>query len=193
LKSAICRIAIRFALALLAAACLVSAPAPSHAQATAASAPLVVGVLDVQIIIRDSKAAKSVRAALDRQAAAYQAELAQQENALRTADQQLMQQRAALPADEFTRRSNDLSQRAEALRQTAEKRRQDLQKMESGAMIQIEQSLSQVTIDIARAHGLTLVLNRSAVIWSTPAYDITQQALKMLDAQLPSVKLSAAQ
>ena len=187
------RIATRFALALLAAASVMGAPAPSFAQATAASVPVVVGVLDVQIIIRDSRAAKSVRAALDRQAAAYQAELAQQENALRSADQQLMQQRAALPADEFTKRSNDLSQRAEALRQTAEKRRQDLQKMESGAMVQIEQSLSQVTIDIAKAHGLTLVLNHSAVIWSSPAYDITQEALRKLDAQLPSVKLSAAQ
>jgi len=187
------RFATRFALALIAAACFISAPAPSYAQAISAGAPIVVGVLDVQVIIRDSRAAKSVRAALDRQAAAYQAELAQQENALRTADQQLIQQRAALPADEFTKRSNDLSQRAESLRQTAEKRRQDLQKMESGAMVQIEQSLSQVTIGIAKAHGLTLVLNQSAVIWNSPAYDITQEALRQLDAQLPSVRLSAAQ
>ena len=186
-------VATRLALALFAAASVMGAPAPSFAQATGMNVPVAVGVLDVQIIIRDSKAAKSVRAALDRQAAAYQAELAQQENALRTADQQLMQQRAALSADEFTKRSNDLSQRAEALRQSAEKRRQDLQKMESGAMIEIEQSLSQVTIDIAKAHGLTIVLNHSAVIWSSPAYDITQEALRKLDAQLPLVRLSATQ
>jgi Skp family chaperone for outer membrane proteins len=187
------RFAIRSAFALLAAALVVGAPAASFAQATLANVPVVVGVLDVQLIMRDSKAAKSVRSALDRQAAAYQAELAQQENALRNADQQLMQQRASLPADEFAKRSNELSQKADALRQTAEKRRQELQKMENGAMIQIDQSLLQAAAEIAKARGITLVLNKSAVLLNVQTYDITQDALKRLDAQLTSVKLPAPQ
>lgn len=185
------RFATRFALALLAVVAVFGTPPTSFAQTTPTNVPVVVGVLDVQLIMRDSKAAKSVRSALDRQASAYQAELAQQENALRNADQQLMQQRASLPADEFNKRSTDLSQRADALRQTAEKRRQELQKMENGAMVQIEQSLLQAAADIAKERGLTLVLNKSAVLLNVQAYDITQEALRKLDATLTSVKLSA--
>ena len=187
------RFAIRFALAFLAAACVLGTPPASFAQATPGAVPVVVGVLDVQLIMRDSKAAKSVRSQLDRQASAYQAELAQQENALRNADQQLMEQRASLGVDEFNKRSSDLSQKADALRQTAEKRREELQKMESGAMVQIEQTLLQAAAEIAKARGLTLVLNKSAVLLNVQGYDITQDALKMLDAELTSVKLPAPQ
>lgn len=187
------RFAARLSLVLLAAVFAVGSVSITFAQTPPANVPVVVGVLDVQLIMRDSKAAKSVKAALDKQAAAYQAELAQQENALRNADQQLMQQRASLPADEFNKKSNDLGLKVEALRQTAEKRRQQLQKMENGAMIQIEKTLLQAAADIAKQRGISLVLNKSAVLLNVQAYDITQEALKRLDAQLTSVKLPAPQ
>jgi len=164
-----------------------TAPAPTGNQ------PVVMGVMDVQYILANAKAAKSVKAALEKQAAAYQAELAQQENAIRAADQQLQQQHATLSQADFEAKKNALGQQVEALRQKAVTRNKQLQQMENGAMTQVEQALSQATAEIAKARGLTMVLNKAMVVLNVTSYDITKEALAKLDARLSTVKLPAPQ
>jgi Skp family chaperone for outer membrane proteins len=161
--------------------------------APVAAQPVVMGVIDIQYILTNAKAAKGVKAALEKQAAAYQAELAQQENAIRSADQQLQQQRATLSQQDFDAKKAALGQQVEALRQKAAARNKQLQQMENGAMTQVEQALLQTTADIAKARGLTMVLNKAMVVLNVASYDITKEALQKLDAKIASVKLPAPQ
>jgi len=161
--------------------------------APVAAQPVVMGVIDIQYILTNAKAAKGVKAALEKQAAAYQAELAQQENAIRSADQQLEQQRATLSQQDFDAKKAALGQQVEALRQKAAARNKQLQQMENGAMSQVEQALLQTTADIAKARGLTMVLNKAMVVLNVASYDITKEALQKLDAKIASVKLPAPQ
>ncbi len=161
--------------------------------APVAAQPVVMGVIDIQYILTNAKAAKGVKAALEKQAAAYQAELAQQENAIRSADQQLQQQRATLSQQDFDAKKATLGQQVEALRQKAAARNKQLQQMENGAMTQVEQALLQTTADIAKARGLTMVLNKAMVVLNVASYDITKEALQKLDAKIASVKLPAPQ
>jgi len=161
--------------------------------APVAAQPVVMGVIDIQYILTNAKAAKGVKAALEKQAAAYQAELAQQENAIRSADQQLQQQRATLSQQDFDAKKAALGQQVEALRQKAAARNKQLQQMENGAMSQVEQALLQTTADIAKARGLTMVLNKAMVVLNVQSYDITKEALQKLDAKIASVKLPAPQ
>lgn len=174
-----------------------SVPTPSSAQTTpaapAAAQNLTVAVMDVQYILTNAKASKSVRAAVEKQAAAYQAELAQQENAIRAADQQLQQQRAALSPKDYDAKRAELGQKVEALRQKAASRNKQLQQMDNGAMNQVEQALLQVTADLAKAKGLTIVLNKAMVVLNVQSFDITKEALQMLDSRLATVKLPPAQ
>jgi len=182
--------------AALAAVLILAAITAAHAQTTptpTANQPVVMGVMDIQYILANAKAAKSVKAALEKQAAAYQAELAQQENAIRAADQQLQQQHATLSQADFEAKKNALGQQVEALRQKAVTRNKQLQQMENGAMTQVEQALSQATAEIAKARGLTMVLNKAMVVLNVTSYDITKEALAKLDARLSTVKLPAPQ
>lgn len=175
------------------------APGAANAQTTpttpspTGSQPVVMGVIDIQYIMANAKAAKSVKAALEKQAAAYQAELAQQENAIRAADQQLQQQRNTLSQADFEAKKTALGQQVEALRQKAATRNKQLQQMENGAMTQVEQALLQASAEIAKARGLTMVLNKAMVVLNVASYDITKEALQKLDARLASVKLPPPQ
>jgi outer membrane protein len=181
------------ALALLSA---ISAAAFAQTTPTAtpsATQPVVMGVMDVQFVLSNAKAAKGVRAALEKQAAAFQAELAQQENSIRAADQQLQQQRTTLAPQDYEAKRVDLGHKVEALRQKAASRNKQLQQMENGAMTQVEQALLQTTADIAKARGLTMVLNKAMVVLNVASYDITKEALQRLDARLSSVKLPPPQ
>jgi outer membrane protein len=183
------------ALALLSAisAAAFAQTTPTTTPVTGAAQPVVMGVMDVQFVLSNAKAAKGVRAALEKQAAAFQAELAQQENSIRAADQQLQQQRTTLAPQDYEAKRVDLGHKVEALRQKAASRNKQLQQMENGAMNQVEQALLQSTADIAKARGLTMVLNKAMVVLNITSYDITKEALQRLDARLSSVKLPPAQ
>ena len=42
----------------------------------------------------------------------------------------------------------------------------------------------QTTADIAKARGLTMVLNKAMVVLNVQSYDITKEALQKLDAKI---------
>lgn len=182
------------AIAVVAAALAVSLfPLARPASAQQAQVPLVVAVLDVNHILRDASAAKAVRDQVDKQRDAYQADLVQQENKLRETDKQLAQQRATLSQEEFAKQRNDLNQKIDQLRQESDKRKQQLEKAFNAGMQQVTKALEGVLAEIAKQRGLTLVLNKAMVPLSANDLDITQEALKALNAKLPTVAVPTAQ
>jgi len=181
------------ALAMLALVVLAPAIAPIALAETAQPAtqqiPLSIAVIDIQQILRDSTAAKAVRAQVDKQKDAYQAQIAQQENALRDADKKLAEQRATLSADDFAKKRDQLGQQMDQLRQNSEKLKQQLEDAFNAGMGQVSQALAGVLTDIAKQRNLTLVLDKRAVPLSANAFDITADALKALNTKLPTVTI----
>jgi outer membrane protein len=157
----------------------------------AQNAPMVIAVVDLQVILRDSKAAVGARAALDKQGKAFQADITKQESALQTEGQQLEQQRASMTAEDFRKKSEQFQQKVNAARQSAALRRQQLQQMEQTAMNQVQGALNSTVADVAKTRSISLVLVKQAVLYNLPAFDITTEVLQKLDARLPSVKLTA--
>lgn len=121
----------QMALAILALAMLAPIAAPRAIAETVAAQqiPVAIAVIDVQQILRDSTAAKAVRAQVDKQKNAYQAQIAQQENALRDADKKLADQRATLSAADFAKKRDQLGQQMDQLRQNSEKLKQQLEEL----------------------------------------------------------------
>ena len=166
---------------------LIGTPPPVQAQ----NAPMVIAVVDLQVILRDSKAAAGARAAIDKQGKAFQAEITKEESSLQTEQQQLEQQRASLAPEDFRKKSEQFQQKVNAARQSAAQRRQQLQQMEVGAMNQVQTALNATVADVAKARSISLVLIKGAVLYNLPAFDITAEVLQKLDARLPAVKLTA--
>jgi Skp family chaperone for outer membrane proteins len=153
---------------------------------------MVIAVVDLQVILRDSKAAAGARAALDGKSKAYQADLAKEEAALTQEGQQLEQQRATMSPEDFRKKSDAFQQKVTTARQSAATRRQQMQQMEVGAMNQVQAALNTTVAEVAQAQHISLVLIKGAVLYSLPAFDITKVVLQKLDARLPSVKLSTS-
>ena len=164
---------------------------PPSATAQTAGGPIVIAIVDLQVILRDSKAMTSARSAIDKQNKAYQAELGKEETTLQGEGQQLEQQRAALSAEEWQRKKQQFDQKVAAARQTATARRQQMQQIEVRTFNQVQTALNATVAEVAKARGISLVMIKGAVLYSLPAFDITPEVLQKLDARLPSVQLAA--
>lgn len=159
------------------------------AQTATQNVPLVVGTLDLQSILKQSKAGQSLEQALLAKSKAINAEIGKTEQGLRAKRQQLEQQRSSLPPADFQAQLSQLQKEFDALRQSASAKRKELEQARNKGLEQISKTLDSVIRDIAEKRGLTLVINKSLVVLAAENWDITAEVQKGLDAKLPKVSI----
>jgi Skp family chaperone for outer membrane proteins len=147
----------------------------------------VIAIVDAQKIMEESKASKAVQAALEKQRTTFQNDISQQENTLRTADQDLSRQRATLSAEEYEKKKQDLEQKVATLRRDVQTKRLQLDRMAQSSMNAIRTTLLQVIDEIAAERKATLVLSKHQVLLASKEYEITDEVMKRLNAKLPTV------
>jgi outer membrane protein len=177
-----------FTLVLLAVAG--SATAQAAAAQSAAPAPLSILVVDVERLLRDSKAAKSIQHQIEQQRSTYTKDLSKQENEIRTAREDLERQRTILSEQAFSGKVQEFQQKVNELRENANSKSQTLQRGSSVATNQVLQSIQQVVLEIANERKATLVLVKNNVVVVDTSLEITEEALKRLDQRLPAVALN---
>lgn len=152
--------------------------------------PATIAFVDVPRIMRESAAAKSVRAQLDKQEKAYEAEIKAQGDKLRADEDALKKQRATMAADAFAAKQKEFQGRVEGLRQQVERRRQQMSFAQDDAMKKLEPVFNQIVADVAKEVGATIVLDTARVLVSSNNLDITKTVMERLDAKLPSIAVN---
>lgn len=188
--------ATRIAVALLALTAPVAAPAgaqtaPAGGQGSAAapeSVPRpVIGVIDLQRILRDATAARGVRAEREKYVTAYQADAAQVEQELRAADQELARLRAGATTEEFAHKRREFQERVATSQREVQTRRRNLERAFGAAMSEVQQATIQVADHIAAEVGVNVILYRSQVFLFDNGMDLTDEILDELNRRLPQV------
>lgn len=149
-----------------------------------------VGVVNIQQIMRESKAASSVREQLKNKQKAFQSELDAKEKALQQEDQSLAKQQANLSQEAFSQKVKAFQQKAISARQEIQNKRAQLDKGFSGALANIQNTTLGIIKDVAKEKNLKLVVSSSQVLYSDNAMDITSEVLSRLNSKLPSVSVS---
>jgi len=161
-----------------------STPAPAQQ-----SAPIVVGIVDVERIMQDSKAAKSIRTQLDQQNKAFQAEVDRQRKVFTTNKQKLISQQGTLSQADFQKKAEDLNKQGAQIEKNLNQRQNQLEDGVARTRNQVYDAMRQASADVAKDKGLTLVLQKGATLVFDASTEITDDVLKRLDAKMPSVKL----
>jgi outer membrane protein len=149
-----------------------------------------IAILDMERILRESKAAKNLREEIDKQRQAHQTTLREQENALRAADEELARQRAVLSAEAFATKRKELQEQAMNLQQEFLSRQKEMEELFGRGIGQVREALAEVAKDIADERGINLILLKATIVLASRDLDITEEALQRLDERLPSVDLT---
>lgn len=174
-------------LCLVFAVCLTSSRTPVLGQEGT-----VIAILDMDRILKDSKAAATLRAEIDKQREAHQTTLRDQENALRTADQELARQRAVLSAEAFAAKRKELQEQANKLQQEFVSRQKEMEQLFGRGIGQVRKALAEVAKEIADERDISLILLKQTIVLANRELDITDEALLRLDERLPSVDFTAS-
>lgn len=168
--------------------------AASHPVANAQEpASPVFAIIDVQKILRESTAVKSLSRGLEERRGRYQTELRKEEETLRNADQELARQRSILSAEVYAQKRSKLEQRVASLQRGARKRKKGLDRLFANGMSTVQNELAKVAKEIAEERGLDLILSKATVVIVKPKFEITKEVVKRLNARLPDVPLAQEQ
>lgn len=174
------------AAALLLSTALASA-ATFAADAPAAMASTKIAVVNVQNIMRDATAAKSVREQMEAKQKAYQAEIAKKEEALQKEEQELGKQRATLAKDAFEAKVKAFRDKATSAQKDVAGKKASLDAAFEKAIGQIQKTVEGIINDMAKEKGFAIAVPTSQILYAESSMDISAEVLSRLNQKLPRV------
>ena len=175
------------------AAATVLLSAPAMAQDVEKPPVPSIAIIDVDKVMRESLAVKSARTQIDEIAGNLQEQIAKEEEAMRSEEQKLQQQRAILTPEVYSERRQSLQERAATLQQRARSLRQTLDRGMAQTMQRIQLVLFDEVGKLAEEIGVNLVLPRSQIVVAFDSFDISDEALKRLNERLSEIEMSLQQ
>lgn len=163
-------------------------PATARAQD---AVPLKVAVLDLNRVYRDAVAARKVRDLVNSHAASYREETERAEAELRNADRVLAEKRdqAVLSSEAFDEQRQQLELQVQESQKQVQAHRRSLARLQAMGLQQLETVLKQVVEQMRLERGLSLILRSEQTAYVDPGLDITDEVLRRLNQQLPTVSV----
>jgi outer membrane protein len=174
------------AIILLASIATWTAAQPGAGRAADAGA-VHIAYVDVQLVLRDTQAARGLRSAIEAEQFSYQSDLAKREDALREASEQLSIDRDDVSEEEYIRRRQEIDQQVAELRRESQARKRQLEQAYNAGMDKLRAAMAQAVSDLAAERGYSLVLNKAAVVLGATELDLTEEVVDRMNAVLPSI------
>jgi Skp family chaperone for outer membrane proteins len=152
--------------------------------------PLTIMVVDVQALLQNSKSAKMVRQQIEQKRAEYAKEISHQEETLRQERDALQRQQASLSADALNQKGREFQQKVNDLDRNVQSKRQALERSNAEALEKIQEVMLKIITDIAKDRKANLVFQRSELVLFDQNFDVTDEVLRKLDEQLPTLTVN---
>lgn len=151
-----------------------------------------IAVVDIQHILEESLAAKSVQKQLEAQRAKVQTEIAGEEKDLRQAEQELVKSRNIDAPTVYAEKEQQLRQRFLGVERQVQSRRKALDQAFTDSMSVVRKTLQDTVKALAEERKANIVLIKQQALWSDKKLDLTEEALARLDKALPDVLVKVA-
>ncbi len=144
-------------------------------------------VVDVQQILEQALAVQAVQEQLTAARQDFQAEMRGREAALQERDRVLAAQRSAMDDAAFQAERDLLARDLAILQEDIRNWFRAHDQAQNLALRQAQQALLQIVSELARQRGAAVVIPKSSIVLVQPNLDITEEALRRLNQELPSL------
>lgn len=172
--------------ATFASATALLAPAAHAADAAAGN----IAVLNIQDIMRESEAGKSIKAQLEQKQKSFQSELSSKEEQLQKENQELGKQRSVLAKDAFEQKMREFNTKASEAQRDVQSKKSMLDRGFNQAVGEIQKTVNTILEEMAKEKGFALVIPTQQILYNDAKLDITKEVLDRLNKTLPKVTVN---
>ena len=148
-----------------------------------------IATLDVVQLLRDSKAALSMKDQLTTIAKKYTEEDQKKQKAIQKQEEELLRQKSTLTPEAFLDRKNSFEKKVIEYNKNSQNKRKALAKAEKEGVNQIENEVEKIVKGIIETEKITAVFRKTAVILSDNSIDITGKVVDELNKNLSTVTI----
>lgn len=169
-------------------------PIPTAAPVAKVNPPpqAVIGVISVPDVMRQSTAYMEAEKLLVARRDNLQQDVQKEQKAWRSEQQQIQAKARTMTSEQIQGRARQLQARVLKAQKDFRNRSRIIQEAAQVSFGQIERELIQIIQNVAASHNMNLVLHREQVALSVNELDITNDVVKELNKNLPSVFVPAA-
>ena len=143
--------------------------------------PAVIAVVEIQAIMGDAAAAKSIKAQIEGKRSQYQEEISSEEARLRELEQELARQRSVLSPEVYATRRREFEGDVATVQRIVVDRRRELDQAYAGGVRQLQIEISNIIAEIATERGITLVVPEAQTLFVDNNLRISREVLQRLD------------
>jgi Skp family chaperone for outer membrane proteins len=149
-----------------------------------------IAIVNIQEIMRDSTAAKSIKDQLEAKQKAFQSEMSKKSEALQKEEQDLGKQRSVLSPEAWDKKANAFKAKAADAQKEVQTKRTELDNAFTSALNEIQKTVFDIVATIAKEKSYNVVLPASQLLYADSNLDITKTVLSKLNSQLPKVTVN---
>jgi outer membrane protein len=140
------------------------------------------GYVDMQRALNETEDGRKAKATLKKEFDQKQKELDEQQVQLKKDIEDLDKKRTLLPADKVREKETELRSRLEKVQQTYMRHQQDLSGKEQKETGKIFERMTRIVQKIAAAENLSMIVDKSALIFAKPHLDLTNELIRRYNA-----------
>jgi len=172
--------------ALLATTSLIFA---TPAFAAEAEAKQTIAVVNIQQVMKDSTAAKTVREQLESKQKSFQATISKKEESLQKEDQELGKQKTVLSKEAFEEKVKAFRVKATDVQKDVQSKKALLDNAFERALNDIQKSVTDIIADLAKEKGFSIAVPTSQILYADKNLDISSEVLERLNKKLPKLEV----
>lgn len=177
-------------LAVLACAGLLFAGAPAMAETNAAAdGQLTIGIVDMDLLMQKSSAAKHVRSQIDKKRSAYQGELKALDQKLAATKQDLMKGDSKMTPEDLKKKQSVFYEKVIAAQKKTQTEQRAMDAAVERSLNELRKKTALIIRDVAKERKIDVVLSHQAVIIAASALDITDEVLARLDKDMKTLSV----
>jgi len=149
-----------------------------------------IAILDVLTLLKESKAAKSMKDQLDKVAKEYSDVEKKKAKEIQKKEEELLRQKSTLTPEAFSDRKNAFEKTVIEFNKTRDTNRRALAKAERESMVKIESAVEKIVKEIQTAEKIDVVIKKTAVILSEDSIDITSKVIEKLNKEVSTIDVN---
>ena len=150
---------------------------------TAYAAKVKIGLIDIQKIMRESKAAKNARDIFLKDREAKRALLREKQEKARIVQEELKVRGREMSVSDRKQKTDKLEREIKELRRLRSDLEEELKKKDEGLARKLLKEIREVVQKFLKKQKYTVILEKKSVAAADDAIDITEQIIKLYDSQ----------
>ena len=174
-------------LAVLACAVLLFAGTPASAENKAGDGALTIGIVDMDVLMQKSTAAKHVRDQIDKKRTAYQGELKALDQKLTATKQDMMKGETKLTPEDLKKKQGVFYEKVMAAQKKTQTEQRAMDAAVERSLNELRKKMVLLIRDVAKERDIEVVLSHQAVIIAASVLDITDEVLARLNKDMKTM------